>query len=312
MAESRTKSGQFVKKNNAEALAKAQTFTKESVLNSVAKIRSTLDGQVAEIGDLVQEKLTELETVSAAVDAQKSEAERIHGVEAIARNIDEANIAFQEKAAELARQTAEMQRNYAAQLEAARSTNAQAVQNLENERIRNQATWSYTFEQTKKAANDQLNEEIRVSKQVEKVRTEDLNRGWALREQELQARETEIVDLRQKAASFPAELDKAVNAAEGKARGMTEREKNHEIALLNNTHQAARTVDQNTITNLTAKLAEKDKLISDLSTQLVAANTKVETIATKALESAATRQQLADTQMMNQSTNGAGTGPKRA
>lgn len=302
----RTKSGQFTKKNQAEAFQAAQTLSKEAVLESVAKIRSGLDTQVAKIAEAVQEKLTELETVTAAVEFQKAEAERIHGVEAIARNIDEANIAFQEKTADLARQSAEAQRNFAAQLEAARSQNVQAIQNLETERVRNQTAWNYSFEQQKKAANDGLQEELRIARKAEQIRKEDLERGWALREETLKAQETEVTELRTKAAGFPAELEKAINAAEGKGRGMAEREKNHEIAILKSEQAALRTVDKNTIDNLNAKLADKDEVIKQLTIQLAAANEAQKAIATKALDTAGNVKALADLQAATQANNSNG------
>lgn len=308
----RSKSGQFAKKQGEEALARAKTLTKDSVLESVAKIRSGLDVQVAKIGDIVQEKLTELETVTEAVEFQKAEAERIHGVEAVARSIEEANLALESTKAENLRKLGEFQKDLASKQEEARIENNQKVQLFETQRQQAENAWTYTFNQKKKTDQDQLAEELRIARQAEKVRQENLERGWNLREETLKAQETELTELRTKALNFPAELDKAVSAAEGKARGMAEREKNHEIAILNTQHQAQRTIDQNSIANLNAKLADKDKVIEQLTLQLNAANEAQKAIATKALESAATRQQLADTQMLNQSTNGSNTGPKRA
>lgn len=298
MAE-RTKSGQFQKKIQQDAFAAAQALTKEGVLDSVAKIRSSLDNQVAKIAESVQEKITELETVTAAVEFQKGEAERIHGVEAIARSVEEADQEFEQRKSDLGRQELEFRKNYELRLVQARADNDQAISNLESDRKRSEATWQYTFEQTKKAANDQLNEDIRVRKQAEKVRIEDQERNWLLREQGVKSQEQEIVDLRAKVANFPIELDAEVKKQTAIVGSSMKRDKEHEIALLNSSNTAQRTVDANTIQNLTTKLADKDAIIGQLQVQLAAANKAQEAIATKALETASNVKALADLQTTN-------------
>lgn len=295
----RTKSGQFAKKQGEESLAKAKTLTKESVLAGVAKDRASVDTQFNKIAELTQEKLSELEIVTEAVEFQKAEAERIHGVEAISRSIEEANLALETTKAENARKLAEHQKDFASKLEEARIESAQKEQQFAIQRQQTEASWSYSFEQQKKAAQDALNEEIRVAQQVERIRKEDLGRSWALREQELKTKEQELIDLRNKAAGFDAELKKAADAAESRAFSIAKKDKDHEIALLNNTHNAQRQVDTNTIANLQAKLQEKDKVIEQLTIQLSAANTAQKEIATKALETAGNVKAIADVQAAN-------------
>jgi hypothetical protein len=304
----RSKSGQFTKKGE-ESLAKAKTLTKEGNLETSARDRSTVDAQFAKIAELKQERISELETLNEAVEFQKSEIERLRGVETAALSIEEANLKLEATKAENARKLAEHQKDLASKLEEARIENNQKVQQFEIDRARIQSAWNYSFEQQKKAAQDQLNEEIRVARQAEKIRAENLEREWQLREQALKAQETELIDLRAKAASFEAEKDKAVAAAESKAFNIAKKDKEHEIAILTAQHTAQRTVDQNTIQNLNMKLADKDEIIKQLTVQLSTATKAQETIATKALETAANRQALADQQTTAALTNG---GQKRA
>jgi len=305
----RTKSGQFIKKGE-ESLAKAKTLSKESVLETGAKDRAAVDTQFAKIAELKQERIAELEIVTEAVDFQKGEIERLRGVEVAALAIEEANLKLEATKAENARKLGEHQKDFASKLEEARIENTQKVQQFSTERLQVQTAWNYTFEQTKKAANDRLNEEIRVAQQAEKVRHEDLTRSWDLREQELKSQEKEVFDLRAQVESFPGLLKTEAEAAKAQAFSISKKDKDHEIAILNSQNTAQRTVDQSTIANLNGKLADKDKVIEQLTIQLAAANLAQKEIATKALDTAGNVKALADLQAATQANNS--NGQKRA
>lgn len=301
----RTKSGQFAKKGE-EALTKAKTLSKESNLETSARDRSTVDAQFAKIAELKQERITELETLNEAVEFQKSEIVRLRGVETAALSIDEANLKLEATKAENARKLAEAKKDFESKLEEARIENNQKVQQFEIDRARIQSAWNYSFEQQKKAANDQLAEELRIARQAEKIRTEDLERGWKLREEALTAQEKELTDLRAKVSTFDAEVKKAAEEAKNQAFGIANKDKTHEIALLKNEQAAQTQVLNATIQHLKEQLAAKDNVIAQLTLRATSAEEKMANIATKSLETAGNVKALADLQQATQLANNNG------
>lgn len=305
MSSKRTKSGQFANKQNEGITRQASEFTVGGALESLAKVQATVGSTFAGIGEQLQAKLQELDTVTKAVELKKEEVETIYGVEAIARSIEDAEAAFEATKADLARQELEVRKNYEVRLQTAGAEHHQAVINLTNQRTRDQEAWSFQFEIDKRNAKAKLDEELRQTMLSERVRKEQVEKNWADREENLRKQETEVVELRTKVNSFPGELDAEVKKQVAIVGNSMKRDHTHELQISASQFAATKTILDNTILNLNSKLVDKDSVISQLTVQLATAQKSSTDIANKALESAASRQQLADNQMMTQSQNGA-------
>lgn len=298
-----TKSAQVSAEKNSEIRKKVGGITVESALTAVSTAQAAIGKTLASVGEQVQKELQTLDTINKANELAREEGERIHGAAAIALSIEEAQAAAEAKKDELDRAVEAhtillADRKFAAERQFSAETNARTEQ-----QARLNGQWTYEFELRKRDAASAFQEEQRLARVAEQVRKESLEKDWANREEGLKKQETEIVELRAKVVAFPDDLNKAVSKAEAIVGNSMKRDKEHEIQILVGAQNAARVVFENTIENLKRELTNKDKLINDLSTQLIAANTKVETIATKALDAAANRQALADLQAVNQSTN---------
>lgn len=301
-----TKTGQFTSEKNEEIRKQAASLTVEGALRSIAEVQARLGATLAGVGEQLQSKLQELNTVKTATVLEKEELERIHGVGVIAKSIEEIQADFENKKLELAREEA----NFIAELNDRKQAAARAAQveitNLSLNNQREKENFAYAFEIEKRDQRNTFAEEMRIARVQERDRKDTLERGWIEREANIKKQESEIAELRAKVANFQNELAAEVSKQVNIVTNVMKKDKEHEIQMLQNNFGAARTVADNTIKNLTEQLVAKDKIISDLSANLISAEKKVETIATKALETASGRQALADLQSIQQNNNGIG------
>lgn len=294
-----TKSEQFNDEKNTEIRKKVGEITVETALSAVSAAQATIGKTLAGVGEQLQKQLQDLDVIKKAKELEQAEAERIHGVAAIALSVEEAEAAAEAKKEELDRDLAAHQVMLTDQKFDADRRLQSDIQLKRTEQERLNGQWTYEFELLKRDAASAFQEEQRQAQVAETVRKESLEKNWANREEGLKKQETEVVELRAKVAAFPEELSKAVTKAESIVGNVLKKDAAHEIAILNSRHAAEKLVSDNTIANLTAQLAAKDKLINDISTRLIASEEKVSNIATKALETAGNIKAIADVQSAN-------------
>lgn len=310
MSSKKTKSSQAETEKNQQVKKTAGDFTVGGALQALAQVQAKVGQTFAGVGEQLQSKLQELETVKKALTLEKEEAERIHGVEAIARSIEEANAAFDDNRAELQKREEILHNEFNERQEKLNKQGHQAAIDMTTQRTRDQEQWTFAFEVSKRDAKAKFDEELRQLQLNERVRKEAIEKNWADREEGIRKQETEIAELRTKVAAFPAELDAEVKKHTAIVGSSMKRDKDHEIQILSGQFGAAKTVSDNTIANLQLQLQTKDKVIEQLQVQLAAANKSNTDIANKALETAGNVKALADLQQATQIA--ASNGQKRA
>lgn len=301
-----TKSAQVSAEKNSEIRKKVGGITVESALTAVSAAQATIGKTLASVGEQVQKELQTLDTINKANELAREEGERIHGAAAIALSIEEAQANAELKKEELDRDLAAHAVLVSDQKFDADRRLQSEITAKRDEQQRLNGQWTYEFELRKRDLLSAFQEEQRQAGVAETVRKEGLEKVWANREELLKKQETEVVELRAKVAAFPEELKSEVNKQVAIVGNSMKKDALHEVQMLQSAQNAARVVSENTIANLQREVASKDKLLGELTLQLIAANAKVETIATKALETAGNVKAMADIQSANAlSNNGA-------
>ncbi len=288
--------GKFVKEEAAEIREAAAKLSPEAVQATITKAQLETNATLSRVGEQTITAFRELETINKAIEVQKQEAERLHGVEAIALEVEEAERLRDDKKDEIDREIESYERDAAdkkAQLD--REHNEKVRLNTENQN-RAVAQWRFEFETQKQNELAQWEEHKRRRLIDETIRTEALDRNAKEREAALAAKEKEFTDLKAKVEAFPEELRKEVGKAVGIAENSLKRDHKHEIELLTSRFNSEKTIADNTISSLKADLTNKDKVITDLQVRIAAAEEKVASIANKALETAGNVKALADVQ----------------
>lgn len=294
-----TKTGQFEKQQNESIVSKAAGITVDSALKTLSTAQATIGKTLAGVGEQIQSQLQELETVSKAVELKKDELEQIHGVEAIAKSIEEMEADFQSRR----EQTHQGYQQYINDLnvskDSAQKEHERFTTDLNVTRQRDHSNWLYSFEQEKKTARNTLDEEFRVLRLQERDRKETQERNWAAREEELKKHETEYASLQKQVNDFPVTLKTEVDKAVAIATNSVKRDFTHQFELLKKDSETAARVSENTVATLKQQLEASNTTIAQLQQRLIESEKKVESIANKALDSASGRQALADLQSLN-------------
>ena len=145
---------------------------------------------------------------------------------------------------------------------------------------------------------DKLNDEKATLEKDLRVKKEAAEQDFAEREWVLVEKETELNTLRAKAATFPKELEAAVDRAVKETADRLKLEAKNREDLFKKEFEGERNV-------LTTRIESAEKLVKDLgeqnarlSRQLEAAYQKVQEIAEKTVESAGHSKSLADLQKL--------------
>lgn len=300
--------GRFVKEEAQQINEAVAKITPETIQASIAKTQNDAVKTLAGVQEQAVNALNELDTVKKAVEVQRQEAERIHGVAAIALEREEAEQQLEDRKNELDRELAAFQQNIEDQKAQSTRALAESLRQTQEKNFRDQQQWTYEFETKKRTEQTTWDEAKRRRDLDEQIRLEGFNRNIAEREAAMKAQEQELVDLRAKVAGFPATLDAAVKKEVAITTNSLTRDNQHAIEILNSKHAADKQVSDNTIASLRTESANKDRIIEQLQTRLNAAEEKVSTIATKALETAANVKSQADA---NTAAAIAGSGQKR-
>lgn len=304
------KNGKFVKAEATEIREQASKTTSSSIQTAIAKAQQETIKTLSQVQEQAVTALNELETVKKAVEVERQELERIHGVAAIAKEIEEAQQNLADRKVELDRELAAYEIVIAdKRSELERDLNAKLRANMESNTAQ-QDRWTFEFETKKRNEQSTWDEAKRRRDLDEQIRAEGFERSIKDREAQMAAKENEFVTLKAKVEAFPAELAAAIKKDVAIAENSLRRDHKHEIELLTSKFEAERTVFNNTLSSLRAESINKDKIIEQLTTRLAAADEKVSTIATKALETAGNVKALADVQ--TSTAIAANNGAKRA
>jgi len=151
-------------------------------------------------------------------------------------------------------------------------------------RQREQDEWRYQFERDKQMALEKHQDELAKLQREIQIRTEELEKVLAEREQAVAAAESELHSMRSRAQSFPAELDQAVSRAVEEVTVRLERERSYAIDLLQKEFGGERNVLNSRIESLQDTVAKQAEQIAKVSQQLEHSYRQVQDIALKAIE----------------------------
>lgn len=287
-----TKSETFSKEKNETTLKTAANLTIDAAAKKVTEAQLSIGKTLSDVTSKLQEQLQELSTVSQAVELRKGELSTIYGAEQVLKSIDELQADFENKKL-IQQQQFDL---FEQELEAKQQT-------LALERSTETEQFQYNLQQERRNEQLQHEEVVRQAAAEERDRKELIEKGFQIREEELKKRETELIDLRKKAEEFPVVLKTGIDKEVAIVGNSIKREYEHKLQLLQKDFDTSKMMSDSTVKSLTDRLTSQDNVIGQLQTRLSQADERVTSIATKALEAAASTKSLADVQNLIQTQN---------
>ena len=267
----------------------ASQQSSQEAQQSITALRSYVDEKLHSIGESLTNEMQRLKDVQEAVVLEEKSLQQLYEIKKTAHTLDTLLLAHKEEQSDF--------------------DNMMAVKRAEWEKEKQQFTQQLQEEQeqAKKAWKREQDEYVyktqiarqkeadayakKQAEQTDKLKQQqiELDHQFADREASLKDSETELASLKQQAAGFPQQLEKAVKQAQQEVTQRLEREHKFKFDLLASERQAENRLSAQKIESLESKLVAQDKLIQQLSDKVNNSLNQVQDIAFKAIEGASRR-----------------------
>ncbi len=291
----RTKAEAAIREEDREVVERVAEYTVEGIVKGMAQMQLDFTGALDGLADMLvgeatrldelrrsirveRERLSELGDTKVAAEAfallEREQAERREEFEATARSRRE------ELEAEIAttrERWAEEQAERERELE-------EYTTRLTTSRERSEADYTYEIARERKLASDKLDARRReVERELDEL-LEELEKSWAKREAELEAKADEITELEARSAAFPQELEDATKKARETAIRKASEQATIDAELNAKQLAADAEVFALQIQELEQLITDQRERIQELNAQLQSASSKARNLALRAIE----------------------------
>lgn len=294
-----TKKQQVTESKNKASLERAGGLDLDKVLGSLTKTTVDIQQTLGKVGTTLIEKVADLKAVEETITIKKAELEALHGADKILLGIDELKAEHEQTLQQLAKEAEE-----------AREKMEQEKADEEERRRREEADFNYQLSLRRKGEEDRWTEQLRLRNRDEKIRQEEFDRSFALREAELAKKESDYQAALARFETIQNEIDSAVKREVSIVANAMKKDFEHEKQLTAVQHKAE--IDRFTAANqnLTGQLAAAEATVRDLQAALSKAYEKNNELAAKAVDSAANTKTVADMQSLITNIGGNGARPR--
>lgn len=294
---------------SASAVGSADALTLENVVTDITQLRSSVGRTLSQIAESLEAEVDKYQQVKKAIEIKERELAEIYDIQRQAVSLTALIEAQQQKRddfeVEIAREREDLEREIAearALWDAERKGREVEIKEQgvidSKTRQRDRDEYQYKFTREQQQSKDQFaDEKARIERELT-VRREELERQLGDRESAVTAREKELVDLREKAGKFPAELEAALarTAKDASARAQADAAAREE--LLNREAVGEKNVLATRIASLDQTVKDQADQIKQLSQQLQKAYGQVQEIAVRAIDGSSSSKTLAGVQQL--------------
>jgi chromosome segregation ATPase len=290
-----------------ELRSRASQLNLETTLQSLTTTGLDLTKAISGISEDLQNAAKVVEELTEAGKLLEKDIEELHGKEVAASAIEDlvANFKTEREALEqqlntLKKDIEQERRDMLAVWTREQTDHQRAMQErnalLAAERARETEQYAYLKTEDRKRNEIAWQNQMADLKRTNDLKQAELERNWATKTAELDAKEAEFAALKARVDGIPTEIDSAVKKAEAIVGSTVKRDYTHQIEILTKDFAAKETVLNAKVENLTTQLASERLASAKLAEQLVAAQSKVAEIANSALNAASGRQALMEVQ----------------
>ncbi len=282
-------------KQKEQAIQVAESLSTEGIAREVGNLRSEISKVLIELSDRMEEEIGKYLHLKRAVEAREKELTELSAIEKEALSLAALLEAQKERRERFDAEMAEKKQSLEAEMASTRAAwkdeqkaHDGEVQTRETadkkKREREAEEYTYGFERQKRLAQEQFEyEKARMERETQR-RREELERDLTAREQALTAKETELVQVRERTAAYPAELAAAVDKAVKETTERLTRESEAREALLKKGFEGEQKVLQSRIESLQQTAKEQQQQLVRLANQIEKSYGQVQEIAVKAIE----------------------------
>ena len=296
-------------KKTEEALKVAGGIAPEGIDREIGALKADIGKLLAEISDRLAEESARFRNIQTAVQSKERELQELYGIEktavSLAALIEAQNLKRAEFESQIAREREELRTEMEflrGEWEAEKKSHDAEIKERDSSekkaRDREREDFYYNFKREQQTIKDKLNDEKTTLEKEIKLKREAADKELMEREKAIAEKEKELLELRNKAAAFPKELENAVNQAVKEIGDRLKLEAKNREDLLRKEAEGERNVLS--ARNESLERTNKDLLAanSKLGQQLEAAYQKVQDIAEKTVDGISQSKSLADLQKL--------------
>ena len=303
------------KTQEREVRSFAEGFSVEKSVQTITAAGLNITKTLSSIAEQVQQSAKELDDLKKAKELYTGQIEALYGVEVTKASAQDLEAEYSVKKEMLAAEHAAELKQHVQEMETVREewerqqeeyNRQQAELKLVNDQARLKEANEYNYQrglERQRAEIDWQNKMVDL-KRANELKQAELERDWTARTEALKAKEAEFTAYKSRVDAIPAEVDAAVKKAEAIASNSIKREYQHQVEMMQRTHESQQTVNLNTIASLQAQIKQLAETNLALTAKVAASEEKVANIANEALKAASGRQALNEVQsfMQNQNT----------
>lgn len=285
----KTKGAEAAKRNATTVKKAAKALSVDAVVSEISSLGLDVNRTLATVSEKILGKVTELTQLQEAVELEKAELERLHGVDVVALEIDVLVAEYEAKKTALQNEMSDQQEQWAkekAKVEMqAREFAAEIIKN----RNREIADYDYTKNMERKRSQDTFDEQLRASAKKGTENQEALEKVWRTREEAIASKEERFVALENEVATFPEVLKKEVSKAEAIVGNTMKREHDHATKLFAMQAESDKRALVQEVASQKATIALLEGQLATLRSELDSKSGQVMEIASQAVQSASGR-----------------------
>lgn len=286
----------FKKKEDDQIVAKASDLNVAGIISKLSDIKLSVTKNLDQLEQKLLDEYRCLSDLQKAITIEKTNLQELYGIKKNADSLAVLLLAQKEYSTNFEMEMDQRKNKFEQEMTEKKAAwkKEQEIMQREKDEYQGQLTKgrqreeeNYNYDLNLERKKDQDNYAMR-KEVLEKELTEKklaLQKEFSEREALIKSQEEEYKNLKAKVELFPKELENSIRTAEKNTKEMLERNYKFQIDLSAKEIEGERKLSLQTIATLQAKINEQEAFIQQLTKKANDANTQVQTIAIKAIES---------------------------
>ena len=290
-----TRAETLAREEENDIVTRASTYSVEGLVKELADLQLAFGTSLDQLGDMLLTEDVKLDELKRSISVEERQLERLQDVEVAAealellqrenqKSMGDFDADRQKKLDALSKRIEQTREAWELEQIKHEREVREYIEQRDKERQLAEADFAYTLERDRKVAADRLEQRRRkIEHDLEELEA-SLTRDWEKREASLAKKAGEISTLEQRVETFPEEKEEKVKEARASSIRKTTEDARVEAQLMQQQYEADEQVSELKIASLENSITEQRQQIAELEEKLLAASTKAQDLAVKAIE----------------------------
>jgi hypothetical protein len=280
-----------------EIVEKVSGITNDSLVKSIAGLKSELNGSLDGILQHLSDEFRKLEEIRAAIAVETKTLDELYSLSATTDSLaamllvqkekaESFEKAMREKETAFQNEMAEKKEQWELEKNKQKATEKEYIDEWAKRRKREEDEYTYSLKINRQKEQDEYDSRKNLLEKELTDKEAAFNRDIAQREAELKHAEAELTELRKSNAEFPAKLEKALKDKETEVTKQLQTQYEFDIKLMGQQNEADIRLKDQIIASLQEKIKELQEQLKENTDKANRAEANVKDIAVKAIENA--------------------------